>query len=182
MAEDSSAPDDVQQLLSVGISATERGEYASALQLLRRAYELIPPASAPLGLSYYGLCIAKAERKSKVGAELCQKAIELQFYEGKHWANLVRVYIAAKSRRKAVHVLEEGLRKLRNDSALIRVREEIGYRKAPYFRFLSRQNPLNKVYSRSAVKLRRRGRIIVILVASVIYIAFLVAVFFAVLK
>ena len=182
MSEDSSGPDDVQQLLSVGIAATERGEYASALQLLRRAYELIPAASAPLGLSYYGLCLVKAEKKSKMGAELCQKAIELQFYEGRHWANLVRVYIAAKSRRKAVQVLEEGMRKLRNDAALMRVREEIGYRKAPYFRFLSRQNPLNKVYSRSAVKLRRRGRIIALVIASLLYIAFLVAVFAAVLK
>src|SRR5689334_10355145 len=107
--------DDAQQLLALGISATERGEYASALHVLRRVYELVPPAAAPLGLSYYGLCVAKAEKKTKNAVELCQKAIELQFYEGKHWANLVRVYIAGKSRRKAIEVLEDGLRKLKND-------------------------------------------------------------------
>jgi tetratricopeptide (TPR) repeat protein len=176
------ATDDVQQLLALGISATERGEYASAIHVLRRVYELVPPAAAPLGLSYYGLCLAKVERKTKKGAELCQKAIELQFYEGKHWANLVRVYIAGNSRRKAIETLENGLRKMKNDKALVRVREEIGYRKAPYFRFLRRQNPLNKMYSRSMPGLQKRGKIIATLIAILIYFGFVAAIFMAILK
>jgi tetratricopeptide (TPR) repeat protein len=179
---ETSVTDDPQQLLTIGIAATERGEFASALAVLRRVYELVPPASAALGLSYYGLCVAKTEHKTKQAADLCQKAIELQFYEGKHWANLVRVYIAGKSRRKAVEVLEEGLRKLRNDKSLLRVRDEIGYRKSPYLQSLPRQHPLNKFYSRTFGKLRKRGKIIAIVFACLLYIGFLVGVFFAILK
>lgn len=177
-----SVEDDPQQLLTIGIAATERGEFASALHVLRRVYELVPHAAAPLGLSYYGLCLAQAEKKTKAGAELCTKAIELQFYEGRHWANLVRVYIAGKSRRKAVSVLEDGLRKLRNDAALLRVRAEIGYRKSPYLRGISRTHPLNKLYSRTIPRLQRRGRIIAAIVGVLLYIAFVTAIFFAVLK
>jgi tetratricopeptide (TPR) repeat protein len=174
--------DDAQKLLAVGIAATERREYASALHVLRRVYELVPPAAAPLGLSYYGLCIAKVEKKTKAGAELCQKAIELQFYEGKHWANLVRVYIAGNSRRKAIETLENGLRKLKTDKDLIRVREEIGYRKAPYIRFLRRQNPINKIFSRSMPQLQRRGRVITTVLLILIYFGFVAAIFLTILK
>lgn len=169
-------------MLTLGISATDRGDYHGALELFRRVYQVVPPDKAPQGLSSYGLCVAKVERKTKTAAELCQKAIEVEFYEGRHWANLVRVYIAGNSRRKAVEVLETGLKKMRKDSALLRVREEIGYRKAPYLRLLSRQNPINKFYSRTAAKLKGNGRTVVMTIAGAIYAVFLVALFFWILK
>jgi tetratricopeptide (TPR) repeat protein len=174
--------DDVPQMLKLGIAATERGEYEPALQLLKRVYQLVPPEKAPQGLSYYGLCLARVEKKTKQGAELCQKAIALESYEGKHWANLVRLWIGGNSRRKAVEALEKGLKATRNDKALLRVREEIGYRKAPYFRFLSRSNPLNKAYSKSIGKVGPHVKIIIIVIAAAIYIAMVVGVFFMVLK
>ncbi len=177
-----SALDDVSQMLSLGVAAAERGDHASALPLLKRVYELTPPDKAPQALSLYGLCIAKVEKKNKLGADLCQKAIDLQFYEGRHWANLVRVYIAGKNRRKAVEVLEKGLRKMRNDSALLRVREEIGYRKTPYFRFMRRQHPLNRLYSRYARVVGKNAKWILIGVGGAIYIALLTGVFFLILK
>jgi tetratricopeptide (TPR) repeat protein len=179
---DIQSTEDVPEAVTLGVAATERGDYEAALQVFRHVYQLVPPESAPLGLSSYGLCLAKVEKKNKMGAELCQKAIDLQFYEGRHWANLVRVYIAGKNRRKAVEVLEKGLKKMRNDRALVRVREEIGYRKAPYFRSLRRQHPLNKLYSRSAAKLKRRAKAILLVIASIIYLAMCVALFFLILK
>jgi tetratricopeptide (TPR) repeat protein len=165
--------DNVQQLLSMGIAAADRGEYDRGLALLRRAYQLVPPEKAPQGLSSYGLCVAKAEKKNRAGAELAQKAIHLEFYEGRHWANLVRIYIAAKNRRKAVEVLEDSLRKLKKDKALLKVRDEIGYRQAPYLRFLPRQNPVNKIYSLAYTKMRRKGRPALFIVSGVIYIVLL---------
>jgi tetratricopeptide (TPR) repeat protein len=179
---ENTSPTEIGQMLAVGIAATERGDFEGAIKLLSHLYRLVPADKFPQGLSAYGLCVAKVEKKNKVGAEFCEKAIKLEPFDGKHWANLVRVYIAAKNRRKAVEVLEKGLKKMRNDKALIQVREEIKYRQAPYFRFLRRTHPLNKLYSRTAGRLKRRGKIIAIIVAALLYLAAMAGVFFAILE
>lgn len=179
MSEDSSITD-VGQMLAVGIAAAERGDYEGAIKLLSNVYRLVPPDQYPQGLSALGLCMARFEKKNKAGAELCETAIKLQPYEGKHYANLVRVYIAAKSRKKAIDVLHKGLRKTRNDAALVEVRSEIGYRQAPYFQWLPRQHPLNKLYSRTAGRLKRRGKIIAIVIASILYVVAMAGLFMAI--
>jgi tetratricopeptide (TPR) repeat protein len=173
---------DVSQMLMMGIAATDRGEYAAALQILGAVYRSTPAEKLPKGLSSYGLCLASVEHKHKQGIQLCEQAMKLEFYEGKHWANLVRLYVAGKSRRKAVETLEKGLKRLPNDPALIRVRQEIGYRKAPTLRFLSRRNPLNKLFSRMSLKLKGRTKIIAIIFASILYIAVVVEVFRMIIK
>ena len=171
---------EINQMLTVGVAAAERGDYEGALNLLSKVYRLVPAEKFPQGLSAYGLCVAKVEKKNKAAAEFCQKAIDLQPYEGKHWANLVRVYIGAKNRRKAVEILEKGLKKTRNDAALVQVRSDIGYRQAPYFRFLRRQHPLNKLYSRTAGRLKRRGKIIAIAILGILYLAMMFGLYTAI--
>src|SRR5579884_1223566 len=157
-------PLDINKMLTLGIAATERGEYDNALRVLSAIYTKVPAEKMPQGLSSYGLCLARVEGKRKLGAELCEKAIKLESYEGRHRANLVRIYITAKNRKKAVDVLDDSLRKLRNDPELIRVRKEIGYRQSPQIGFLPRTNPINKLYSRYIArqipKVQRRGKII----------------------
>ena len=170
-------PVDIPQMLNVGIAATDRGEYERALRVLSVVYTRVPAEKMPEGWSSYGLCLARVEGKRRLGAEMCEKAIKLQSYEGRHRANLVRVYVTAKNRKKAVDVLDDSLSKLRNDPELIRVRKEIGYRRSPQLPFLSRTNPINKVYSRTMPRLQKRGKIILITIASLIYIAFMVGIF-----
>lgn len=174
-------PNDVSQILNVGAAAVERGDYAGALPMFASLYRKVPPDKYPFGLSYWGLCLVHVERKYKQGADLCDRAIKLQYYEGRHWANLVRVYILGRNRRKAVEVLERGLQKLRNDPALLQVRQEIGYREAPNLTFLKRQNPINKFFSRTSARLQRRGKVIAIVVAVLIYLALMAAIFLAIL-
>lgn len=178
-----SAPvNDVGQMMTLALSAVDRGEYEPALRLLATIYRVVPADKLPQGLSAYGLCLAKVEKKNKIGAEFAQKAIELQPYEGMHWANQVRIYIAGGNRKKAVEILERGIKKMRNDAALIRVRNEIGYRKAPYFRFLRRTHPLNKLYSRMAHRFKARGKTILVATMGLLYVAMLVGVFFLILE
>jgi len=175
-------PVDVAQAVNLGIAATERGEYQSALKIFSAVYQSVPADKLPHGLSAYGLCLARVEGKRKMGAELCQKAIQLQSYEGKHRANLVRVYITAKNRKKAVETLDDSMRRLRNDPDLIRVREEIGYRQAPMLTFLPRRNPINKLFGLYAARLARRGKIILIVVASLLYVGVIGAIFKLIVK
>jgi hypothetical protein len=175
-------PVDINQMLNTAIAATDRGEYESALRVLSVVYTKVAAERLPQGLSSYGLCLARVEGKRKFGAELCQKAIHLQSYEGRHHANLVRVYITAKNRKKAVDVLDDSLRKLRNDPELIRVRREIGYRQSPQIAFLSRTNPITKLYSRFAPRLGRHAKVIAITIASLIYAGFIAAIFKLIVK
>jgi tetratricopeptide (TPR) repeat protein len=173
---------DVGQMMTLALSAVDRGDYEPALRLLATIYRVVPADKMPKGLSAYGLCLAKVEKKNKIGADFCQKAIELQPYEGVHWAHQVRIYIAGNNRKKAVEILERGMKKMRNDPALTKVRNEIGYRKAPYFRFLRRTHPLNKLYSRFADRMKRRSKIILIVTAALIWIAMMVGVFLTILE
>jgi tetratricopeptide (TPR) repeat protein len=175
-------PLDVPQMLNAGIAATDRGDFANALRVLSAVYTKVPADKMPDGLSSYGLCLARVEGKRKQGAELCQKAIQLQSYEGRHRAHLVRIYIAAQNRKKAVETLDDSLRRLRNDPELIRVRQEIGYRQAPQLTFLSRRNPINKFFGLYAARLARRSKIILIVVASLLYAAGIVGIFKLIVK
>jgi hypothetical protein len=178
-----SAPvNDVGQMMTLALSATDRGEYEPALRLLATIYRVVPADKMPQGLSAYGLCLARIEKKNKIGAEFAQKAIDLQPYEGIHWANQVRIYIAGNNRKKAVEILERGMKKMRNDVALIKVRNEIGYRKTPYFKFMRRTHPLNKMYSRMAARFKMKGKIIFWSLVGLIYAAMLAGVFFLILE
>ncbi|HEX9500755.1 MAG TPA: hypothetical protein VGA10_03800 [Thermoanaerobaculia bacterium] len=150
----------------MGIAATERGDFrGAALKIFSTVYKSTKADKMPDGLSAYGLCLARVEGKRKMAADLCQKAIQLQSYEGRHWANLVHVYIVAKNRKKAVETLDDSLRKLRNDPELIRVRQEI-----------------NKLFGLYAARLARRSKIILIIVASLLYLGMIVGVFKLIVK
>jgi tetratricopeptide (TPR) repeat protein len=173
---------EVAQAISVGIAATERGDYQSALKIFSAVYTTVPADRMPDGLSAYGLCLARVEGKRKMAADLCQKAIQLQSYEGKHRANLVRVYITAKNRKKAVETLDDSMRRLKNDPELIRVRQEIGYRQAPMLTFLPRQNPINKFFGIYASRLARRSKIILIVISALMYVGIIGAIFKMIVK
>ena len=144
----------IPQILGRGIDLAARGEYSRALAILAAVYSNVAPDRYPQGLSSYGLCLSRIEHKNKLGAEFCEKAMALQPLDASHCANLVRLYVGANNRRRAVSVLEKGLAMLGEDERLVRVRDEIGYRTAPYFRSLRRTNPLNKLYSRHATSIR----------------------------
>jgi len=69
-----------------------------------------------------------------------------------------------------------------NDAELVRVRQEIGYRQAPQLSFLSRTNPINKLFSRHISKLQRRVKIILIVTASLLYLGIIAAIFKLIVK
>lgn len=141
-----------QSPMAVAINATERGDYAGALKLFKLIYDS-PGRSIdeapPTGLSYYGLCIVEVEGVSKRAIELAERARKEQFYDAHHWGNLVRIYIRSGSRRRAVAVLEDGLRRMKDDPYLLKVRDEIGYRRPSALRFLHRDNPVNVLFGKN---------------------------------
>lgn len=140
-----------QKAIAVGIEAAKSEEYLRALNLLADAYSASSnyDPKAAQGLSYYGLCIALVQKKFKPAIELCRKAIEMQFYDGAHYENLARVYVAAGQRKKAVEAADEGLKILPDHEGLLQLRRELGYRSRPAVPFLSRENPINQMLGRA---------------------------------
>jgi tetratricopeptide (TPR) repeat protein len=83
------------------------------------------------------------QRKFKPAIDLCKLAIELQFYNADHYANLARVYIAAGNRKKAIDAIEQGLKSHAEDETLLEVRRQLGVRAKPPVPFLDRAHPIN---------------------------------------
>lgn len=134
----------MNRAIQEGISSVREEDYLKGLNLLAEGYSGQVETVLPDGLSHYALCIALVQRKFKPAIDLCKKAIELQFYNAEHYANLARVYVAAGNRKKAVETAEQGLKILPDDETLIAVRRELGLRARPALPFLSRENPLNR--------------------------------------
>jgi hypothetical protein len=134
--------------LEEAILAARQEDHLRALTLFIDIYGTgdSPPIRTPKdasGLSFFGLALALMEKKFKPAIDLCRRAIELEFYNGDHYANLARVYVAAGNRRKAVDTAEQGLKLVPEHQYLIRVRETLGVRTRPTVPFLDRTNPIN---------------------------------------
>lgn len=139
---------EIRKAVDTAINATERGDYSGALQLFRLVQKNTGRDVPVRALSYYGLCLVKAEKQTKQGIELAETARTQEFFESRHWANLVRIYLAGGSRRRAVTILQEGLQKMPNDPTLMKLRTEIGYRSSSPFPFLHRDNILNVYFGK----------------------------------
>src|SRR5260221_11490873 len=131
-----------------GILATRAGDYLLGLTLFLDVYgtEDQPPISgskAAEGLSYFGLCIALISKKYKTAIDLCKRAVDLQFYNGDHYANLTKIYVAAGNRKKALETAEAGLKLLPEHDGLIATRQSLGVRARPAVPILDRNNPIN---------------------------------------
>lgn len=95
------------------------------------------------GLSWFGLVLALVRKQMKPAIDLCRRAIDLEFYNGDHYANLARVYLAGGNRKKAVETAEQGLKLVPEHDYLLAVRKSLGIRADPSVPFLDRKNPIN---------------------------------------
>ena len=130
------------------IGATLNDEYLRALTIFIEIYgtEDAPPiksAKDASGLSYFGLCMALVRRQYKIAVDLCKRALDLEFYNGDHYANLARVYMAAGNRKKAVETADQGLKLVPGHEYLMEVRQDLGIRSRPAVPLLDRSNPIN---------------------------------------
>jgi tetratricopeptide (TPR) repeat protein len=140
---------DVLKRIDDAVALTKNEEYLRALTLFIDVYGGEEPPSPMLssktatGLSYFGLCLALVQKKFKPAIDLCKRAIELQFYNADHYANLARVYMAAGHRKKAIDIVEQGLKAHPEDEVLLEVRRQLGVRSKPPVPFLDRAHPIN---------------------------------------
>ncbi len=133
-----------------GISLCRRGFWAEGSALLTRAMEGRETGTEFPGLAYtyFGVAIAKLERRRKDGLKLCEHGVRIQFYEPENHLNLARVHLMMNNRRGAVDAIARGLKIDPHHAGLRQLRKEIGVRRPPVVPFLSRDNPINRVLGR----------------------------------
>ena len=136
-----------------GLQAVQRGNYLEALGCFEDSMRLMQQEGSPDGLpmrylSYYGLCLAMAGRRLREARQICERAVQAEFYNPDLYLNLGKVYLKAGDRGRAFKALVRGLRLNPRHSELIREIRHLGVRRIPVLRFLRRDHPFNRVLGR----------------------------------
>jgi|SRR6516165_9866424 len=128
-----------------------KNEYPQkALVRLKRAFE--SDKHNAYYISFFGLAIARAQRKWDQASDLCEIAVQLKPTEIQFHLNLGEVYALAGRREKALDKLEYALRLFGDDARLVQARSKVEKRRAPVLPFFGRGHFLN----RELGKLRHR--------------------------
>lgn len=94
--------------------------------------------------SYLGYGLAAAGDEYEEGVRYCESAVRQEVWEPEHYLNLARTYLLRKDRRRAVRVLDLGLRLDAAHPALRALRSQLGWRRRSTFPFLPRAHALNR--------------------------------------
>jgi hypothetical protein len=143
----------------MGVERCRKEQWADALPWLASAFEQgIPDGKGwPVAASYLGYCIAALQGRRDEGAKLCRHALKAEVFSSEIWHNLARIHLLQGDRRQAVEAVKKGLGYEPDDTALWRMRAELGTRRDPPLRFLSRSHPVNRVLGRVRSAFRGNG-------------------------
>jgi tetratricopeptide (TPR) repeat protein len=134
------------EVLEKGLTLCRRDEWDKGLRILGLLTESPERAALPgLYYSFLGYGIARIEGRVTEGLKLCQHSIKLEFYQPENYLNLARTHLMTKNRREAVEAIRRGLAIDPNNLELKALARELGVRRPPVIRFLSRDNPLNRL-------------------------------------
>lgn len=139
---------DAREAVWRAIDLTKEGRYAEALPIF---VQYIPSLTsnfsdkrlAAASFSFYGLCVAKVERRYRQAVEYCETSLKADRFDANHRANLARIYLEADDRKKAVEALQDGLGVDPGHASLHKIWSSIGKRRPPVLSFLERDNPIN---------------------------------------
>lgn len=138
---------DADRELLAGIALCRSGDWKRGLPILAALAgqrQNLPGVA----LSYLGYGMASQRRQIRDGRELCRRAAASDFYQPDVLYNLARVEHLANNRREAVKALETGLELDPDHAGMLKMKKEIGIRRKPVLRFLSRNNFVNVLLGR----------------------------------
>lgn len=144
--------------LERALAAHRKGRPREALALTEAAWNLVkkvpgvPTQQAAIVGSWYGYLAATIGGRLDEGLALCRSASDQVFWEPRVFEHLARLEIQGGSRTRALQAVRRGLKLAPDDSDLKAIRRWLGVRRPPPIRFLSRDNPLNRLFGRLSYK------------------------------
>jgi tetratricopeptide (TPR) repeat protein len=146
-----SPTDGPEGLFKRGLEALAVGKAAEASNLFHRAI-LVERNQGTITrqlryASYFAFSKSKAYGPTAETIRLCEEAADGDI-DPTLLLNLVRVYLLAGLKTKALATLEKGLRQYPNNRRFFDLRERIDRRAKPTIRYLGRDHPVNRVLAR----------------------------------
>jgi Flp pilus assembly protein TadD len=126
-----------------GEVALESGDHPLALTHFRAANRLDP--TSPRFRSYLGLCLGVAERRFDTALSLCRSAAKEEFFNPALYHNLALVHLSFGFKAEGIRYLRRGLMIDPGNEPIARNLRELGVRRRPPLRFLSRRHLLNRL-------------------------------------
>lgn len=151
---------DDEELLRLGRDALKLQRYAQAREFLAEYCDRQTKrgGAVPAGiLASYSLSLGHT-RSLKEALDFCLKALASDRRNAYIYWSLAQLYILADSRKKAIDVVEAGLRMTPDHMGLLKLREELGVRQEPPIKFLSRKNTVNVRLGKAIHKLKSGPR------------------------
>lgn len=165
MTESSSTASDVRigrdrqvAVFERGLERCRNGEWKDGLVDLAWLIEHGSRGEVPsLCYSYLGYGLAHRRGEVKKGLRLCRHAIKLEFFQPENYLNLARTALLVdRYRHQAVTAVLDGLEIDPDHPELLELQKQLGARRPPVLRFLSRRNLLNRILGRIRHQFRRR--------------------------
>jgi tetratricopeptide (TPR) repeat protein len=147
---------DDEELLKRGRDALKLQRFAQAREFLSEYCDRQSKRdlSVPTGiLASYALALGHT-KGLKEGMELCLKAVASDKRNPHIYWSLAQLYMLSGSRKKAVEAIEVGLRVSPDHRGLIKLRDDLGVRRSPPIRFLSRDSMVNVKLGRALRRFR----------------------------
>jgi len=116
--------------------------FPAAHELFMRAYET-DPHSAKIQ-SWLGYTTGIVEKKVAKGMELCRKAIDSNIPDATFFRNMGKLYLLQNNKRAAIGAFSKGLQIDKTNRQILSEWKQLGFRRKPFFGFLSRDNWFNK--------------------------------------
>lgn len=133
--------------VELAIDLCRRGQWERGTDVLARL-GADGEALGGLGYSYLGYGVASTRRQVADGRRLCRHAVRLEFYQPEAFLNLARTEVLAADRESAIDALERGLALDPDHPQLLALCKQLGRRRPPVLRFLSRRNLVNRLLGR----------------------------------
>ncbi len=132
---------ELEKTVEKGITLARKGEYVEALRLFD---EELCFTQNPSAMSYYAVCLAKAEGEYDKAISLCLSAAEREFFNPDIYLNLGRVLLMNGQKSSAIKSFKKGLKFDNKNMEILNEINRLGVRRKPFFPFLARGHALNK--------------------------------------
>jgi Flp pilus assembly protein TadD len=140
------------QICEQGIELCESNQdFALAHLQFKKAHAMFP--DSPKINSWLGYTYGLVENKVALAQRHCKMAIDSGEPDPLFYRNMGKLYLIQNNKRSAIGAFARGLQIDPSNREILREWKVLGFRRKPFFSFLSRDNPLNVLIGKYTWKL-----------------------------